>query len=85
MSADYELHQLAIDIVNGVDECESADRTKVAQTLIWNFLYGVSGRHRTGRKTEHLIETLFAAIEHGDEKHRAWLKEKIDEHFRKKT
>lgn len=27
------------------------------------------------------IDTLFGAIAHGDEKHRAWLKEKIDKHF----
>lgn len=29
-----------------------------------------------------LISTLFDAIKHGDEKHQAWLKEAIDDHFR---
>jgi hypothetical protein len=28
-----------------------------------------------------LHETLFNAIAHGDEKHRAWLKQAIDDHF----
>lgn len=27
------------------------------------------------------IDSLFAAIEHGDERHRKWLKDKIEEHF----
>lgn len=27
------------------------------------------------------IATLFAAIEHGDEEHRAWLKQKLSQHF----
>ena len=30
---------------------------------------------------EKKVASLFAAIEHGDEKHRAWLKEAIDKHF----
>jgi hypothetical protein len=31
--------------------------------------------------TTPLHETLFNAIAHGDEKHRAWLKQAIDDHF----
>jgi hypothetical protein len=27
------------------------------------------------------VDTLYDAIAHGDEKHRAWLKEAIEEHF----
>lgn len=27
------------------------------------------------------VNTLFAAISHGDEKHRAWLKQAIEDHF----
>ncbi len=32
--------------------------------------------------TEAKIGTLFDAIAHGDDTHRAWLKAKIEEHFR---
>lgn len=30
---------------------------------------------------EKRIETLFDAIKHGDEAHRAWLKQAIEDHF----
>ncbi len=31
---------------------------------------------------ESRIATIFEAIKHGDEKHQAWLKQKIEEHFK---
>lgn len=33
------------------------------------------------REYKSARESLFAAIEHGDAEHRAWLKDKIDQHF----
>jgi hypothetical protein len=35
----------------------------------------------TAASTLRKVKSLYAAIEHGDEKHRAWLKQKIMEHF----
>jgi hypothetical protein len=36
---------------------------------------------RVVRQVEERTETLFAALAHGDEIHRAWLKEAIEAHF----
>lgn len=36
---------------------------------------------RQGDKQRARIATLFDAIAHGDEKHRAWLKQAIKDHF----
>ena len=30
---------------------------------------------------EHRVKTLFSAIAHGSDEHRAWLKKAIDDHF----
>lgn len=52
MAADPELHQLAIDIVNHLDEMRETDETGGDQighvhTTIWNFFYGYpNGRMR---------------------------------------
>ncbi len=32
-------------------------------------------------KVRQRVKTLFAAIEHGDAAHRAWLKQAIEDHF----
>ena len=34
-------------------------------------------------KLQKGIDTLFDSIKHGDEKHRAWLKKAIEDHFKK--
>lgn len=31
---------------------------------------------------QHLVDTLFDAVAHGDQEHRDWLKEAIDNHFK---
>ena len=36
---------------------------------------------RTIADQRRLRETLFDAIKHGDEKHQAWLKQAIEDHF----
>ena len=35
------------------------------------------------RYLEKKRDTLFDAVKHGDEKHRAWLKKAIEDHFKK--
>lgn len=37
------------------------------------------------RELEEARDMLFAAVEHGDEAHRAWLKKAIDDHFAGRT
>lgn len=50
---------------------------------IWSDERGNAGMRLLAevREARERIASLFSAIEHGDEAHRKWLKEKIDTHF----
>ncbi len=43
---------------------------------------GLLDTQRERDELQRLIDTLFPAIEHGDAKHRKWLLDKINEHFK---
>jgi hypothetical protein len=66
--------------------------TEEVQGLIEDLKTEMSSHQKTAKQfvdmqayagcLEKKIKSLYNAIAHGDEQHRAWLKEAIDKHFR---